>query len=178
MKKKNLPLSKVYQLIEPGPVILLSTVFRGKPNAMTLAWHTMLDFNPPLVGCVVSERNYSFQALMKTKTCVLNIPTRDLSKAVVGCGNTCGRTTDKFARFGLTPRAGKAVEAPLIDECFASLECRVTDTRMARRYNFFVLEVVKAWADLSVKNPPTLHHRGYADFMIAGPTIRLPSKKK
>ena len=178
MKKKILSLSKVYGLIEPGPVMLLTTANAGQPNVMTLAWHTMLDFNPPLVGCVVSERNYSFQALLKTKACVLNIPTRDLGKAVAGCGNTSGRTTDKFTRFGLTPRAAKLVAPPLIDECFASFECKVVDTRMARRYNFFVLEVVKAWADPAVTHPRTLHHRGYADFMVAGPTIKIPSKMK
>mgnify|MGYP001392286604 CR=1 FL=1 len=178
MKKRNLPLSKVYRLIEPGPVVLLTTSDKERPNAMTLAWHTMLDFDPPLVGCVISERNHSFKTLMKNKACVLNIPTKELGKAVAGCGNTSGRTTDKFAAFGLTPKPAALVDAPLIDECFASLECKVVDARMARRYNFFVLEVVKAWLDPACKNPKTLHHRGYADFMVAGPTIRIPSKMK
>ncbi len=173
MSKRNLPLSKVYQLIEPGPVVLLATAdAKGRPNVMTLAWHTMLDFTPPLIGCVVSEQNYSFQALSKTKVCTLNLPTRELGKLVAACGSCSGRTTDKFAAFGIASRPGKLVAAPLIDACFASLECRVVDTRMARRYNFFVLEVVKAWIDPTRKNPKTLHHRGYADFMVSGPTIR------
>ena len=145
MKKRNLPLSKVYRLIEPGPVVLLATADKeGRLNVMTLAWHTMLDFEPPLIGCVVSEQNYSFKALMKTKVCTINIPTRELGKAVAGCGNTSGRDTNKFLSFGLMPKPAGLVAAPLIDECFASLECKVVDTRMARRYNFFVLEVVKA----------------------------------
>lgn len=65
MKKRNLPLSKVYTLIETGPVVLLTTADKGRPNVMTLAWHTMLDFEPPLIGCVVSEQNYSYKALLK-----------------------------------------------------------------------------------------------------------------
>ena len=178
MKKKALVLSKVYRLIEPGPVVLLTTADKGHQNVMTLAWHTMLDFDPPLIGCVVSDQNQSFAALMKTKMCVLNIPTEELGKAVTGCGNTSGRDTDKFAAFGLTPKRATLVLAPLIDECFASFECKVIDTRMARSYNFFVLEVVKAWADPSCKDPKTLHHRGYDAFMVAGPTIKLPSKMK
>ena len=178
MKKRSLALSKVYRLIEPGPVVLLATAEKERPNIMTLAWHTMLDFEPPLIGCVVSERNYSFKALMKTKACTINIPTEELGKAVTGCGNTSGLKTDKFQAFGLTPKPASLVPAPLIDECFASLECKVIDTRMARRYNFFVLEVVKAWLDPTCKDPKTLHHRGYDAFMVAGPTIRLPSKMK
>jgi len=47
-----------------------------------------------------------------------------------------------------------------------------------RTYNFFLLEVVKAWIDPALKNPRTLHHRGHGQFMIAGRVIRLPSRKK
>jgi flavin reductase (DIM6/NTAB) family NADH-FMN oxidoreductase RutF len=50
MGKRILPLSKVYGLIEPGPLMLLATSDKGRANVMTLAWHTMLDFEPPLVG--------------------------------------------------------------------------------------------------------------------------------
>jgi len=176
MGKRILPLSKVYGLIEPGPLMLLATSDMGRPNVMTLAWHTMLDFEPPLVGVVVSEQNHSFKALLKTKVCTLNIPTKDLSRAVVGCGNTSGRDTDKFAAFGLTAKPAQVVDAPLVAECFASFACRVVDTHLARSRNFFILEVVKAWADPSVRDPKTLHHRGYDAFMVAGPTIRLKSK--
>lgn len=178
MKKKNLPLPNVYRHIEPGPVVLVTTSANGHPNVMTLAWHTMLDFTPPLIGIVLSEQNYSFKALSKTKVCVINIPTRKLAKAVTGCGNTSGRDTDKFAAFGLTPLPAKHVEAPLIDECYASLECKVVDTRMVRRYNFFVLEVVKAWIDPACTTPKTIHHRGKGTFMAAGGTFSLPSKMK
>jgi flavin reductase (DIM6/NTAB) family NADH-FMN oxidoreductase RutF len=178
MKKRDLPLSKVYTLIEPGPLVLLTTSAKDRPNVMPLAWHTMMDFEPPLIGIVISEQNFSYQALMKTKVCVLNIPTEALGKTVTACGNISGRDTDKFAAFGLTPKPAKCVAAPLINECFASFECQVVDTRMAGRYNFIVLKVVKAWADPSIKNPKTLHHRGGKDFMVAGPTIQLPSKMK
>jgi len=70
------------------------------------------------------------------------------------------------------------VAAPLVAECFASLECRVVDTTLAGRYCFFVLEVVKAWIDPAVKQPQTLHHRGMGLFMTAGSEIRLASRKK
>ena len=178
MKKRTLPLSRVYGLMEPGPVILLATSRKGKPNVMALSWHTMLEFEPPLIGCVVSNRDYSFDTLRTTKQGVINIPTAELAEKVVACGNSSGRRVDKFARFGLTPLAASSVEAPLIAECYASLECKVVDTRGVNRYGFFVLEVVKAWIDPKVKQPKTLHHRGRGTFMIAGDTIKLPSKMK
>jgi flavin reductase (DIM6/NTAB) family NADH-FMN oxidoreductase RutF len=176
--KRSLPLSKVYALLEPGPVLLLTTSHKGVRNVMTMSWHTMMEFEPPLVGCVVSGNDFSFTALNATRQCVLNIPTVELANPVVGCGNTSGRRVDKFAEFGLTPMAAARVEAPLIKECYASLECRVVDTRLKNRYNFFVLEVVKAWVDPACKQPRTLHHRGFGAFMVAGETIKLPSKMR
>ncbi len=62
----------------------------------------------------------------------------------------------KFRRLGLTPVPASLVSAPLVGECYASLECRVVDTRMVARYGFFVLEVVKAWIDPARRNPRTL----------------------
>ncbi len=178
MAKRAYPLSKVYGLLEPGPVVLLTTQHKGRANVMPMSWHTMMEFEPPLVGCIVSGRNFSFAALTATRQCVLNIPTAELAAQVVGCGNASGRRVDKFERFGLTPVPAATVEAPLIAECYANLECTVADTRLMNRYNFFVLEVKKAWLDPACKAPRTLHHRGRGVFMVAGETITLPSKKK
>lgn len=179
MTKRALALSRVYGLLEPGPVVLVTTARRkGCPNIMTMSWHTMIEFEPPLVGCVVSDRNYTFGLLKATGECVINIPTIELAKKVVGCGNTSGTKTDKFKRFHLTPRPGARVGAPLIDECYANLECRVIDTRMVAKYCFFVLEVLKAWVDPAVESPQTIHHLGRGNFMVAGKKIKLPSRMK
>ena len=178
MAKRSFPLSKVYGLLEPGPVLLLSTAHKGRNNAMALSWHTMMEFEPPLVGCVVSGRDFSFTALKATRECVLNIPAVELAKKVVACGNSSGRSVDKFTAFGLTPEPAALVGAPLIAECYANLECKVVDTRFVNCYNFFVLEVVKAWTNPACKDPRTLHHRGWGAFMVAGETIRLPSTMK
>ncbi len=178
MAKRSYPLAKVYGLLEPGPVVLLTTARKGQRNVMTMSWHTMMEFEPPLVGCVVSGRNHSFDALRATKECAINIPTRKLAKPVAGIGNCSGRSVDKFAKFGLTPIAAAQVEAPLIAECYASLECRVTDTRLVNRYNFFILQVVQAWVDTALKQPQTLHHRGNGVFFAPGEAFRLASAMK
>lgn len=178
MAKKTFPLSKVYRLLEPGPVVLVTTSHKGQANIMTQSWHTMMEFEPPLVGCVISGRNHSFDALTKTKECVLSIPSVELAKQVVGIGNCSGTKVDKFKKFKLTPLPASLVSAPLIAECFANLECKVVDSRMVNKYNFFVLEVVKAWIDPAQKDPRTLHHQGKGVFIVAGDTIKLPSKMK
>ena len=89
-----------------------------------------------------------------------------------------GRDRDKLTAFGLTTTPAARVAAPLIDACFANLECRVADTRLTNRYDFFVLEVLIAWIDPTSKNPRTLHHQGHGHFMVAGDTIHLRSRMK
>src|SRR3990170_2645624 len=172
--KRSFPLSRVYTLLEPGPVVLVTTALKGRANIMTLSWHTMMEFEPPLVGCVMSNRNFSHGMLRSSRGCVINIPTVNLAAKVTGCGNTSGRRVDKFQSFGLTGVPASLVGAPLIAECYANLECRVVDTKFAARYNFFVLEVLKAWIDPARKHPRTIHHMGRGAFMVAGRTIKLP----
>lgn len=177
-RKKSLPLSKVYQLLEPGPVVLVSTSDKERPNIMTMSWHTMIDFEPPIVGCIISNRDYSFNILKKTKECVINIPTVELLDKIIGCGNCSGKKIDKFKKFNLTALPSSFVKAPLINECFANLECKVIDTKMLNKYNLFILEVLKAWTTPSSKPLKTLHHRGNGVFMVAGKEIKTHSKMK
>ena len=174
----NLPLSKVYQLLEPGPVVLLTTAHKGRANVMTMSWHMMVEFEPPLVACVVSSADYSFSALRATRECVIAAPAVELASKVAEVGNCSGRLVDKFATLGLTPRPAAHVKPPLVLECFANLECKVVDTRLVNKFNLFILEVVKAWMDPSQKDPRTIHHHGYGKFVVDGETIKLKSRMR
>jgi len=175
---RHYPLSKVYQTIEPGPVVLLTTAEKGRANVMTMSWHMMVDFEPPLIACIVSDGDYSFAALRATGECVIAIPAVELAPKVVKVGNTSGRDIDKFASFGLTPVPAERVAAPLIAECFINLECRVTDTKLVDKYGLFILEVLKAWTDPKQKHAKTIHHHGYGAFVVDGETIKLKSRMR
>jgi len=179
MDKKAVHLSEVYRLLEPGPVVMVSTVRQGKANAMTMSWHTMIDFEPPLVGCVISDRNYTFEILQETKECVINIPSVEMASKVVGVGNTSGRSVDKFETFQLTPQTGSKVKAPLIRECFSNLECIVVDMHMAKKYNLFILEVLQAWILPTKKKHRTIHHAGKGVFVVDGKVLtRWPNMRQ
>jgi flavin reductase (DIM6/NTAB) family NADH-FMN oxidoreductase RutF len=175
---KSLPLSEAYQLLEPGPVVLLTTARKDRANVMTMSWHMMVEFEPPLVACIVSSANYSHAALRATGEAVIAIPARKLAAKVVKVGNSSGRDLDKFAAFGLTPLPAERVAPPLVAECFANLECKVVDRRMVNRYNLFILEVLKAWVDPAQKEPKTIHHHGYGRFVVDGATIKLKSRMR
>ncbi len=175
---KSLALSKVYQLIEPGPVVLLATARKGKANVMAMSWHMMVEFEPPLIACIVSNANHSFAALRTSGECVIAIPAVRMAGKVVQVGNCSGSEVEKFTRFGLTPLPAKRVGAPLVGECFANLECRVKDSRLVRAYNLFILEVLAAWTDPSQKAPKAIHHRGFGEFAVDGRIFTMKSRMR
>jgi flavin reductase (DIM6/NTAB) family NADH-FMN oxidoreductase RutF len=166
--KKDFPVAEIRRFLEPGPIVLVSSASRGETDIMTMGWHTVMEFTPSLVGCVISDGNHSFELIRQSRECVINIPTVDLAPKAVGIGNSSGRDTDKFTSFELTAVPGTMVKAPLIAECYANFECRVADDRLVERYNFFILEVVRAHVATAPRYPRTIHYRGDGVFMISG----------
>ena len=171
MRRRDHPVDDVRRFLEPGPIVLVSSAWKGKTNIMTMGWHMVMGEEPSLVGCFIWDRNHSFEMIRKSRECVINVPAVDLATTVVSIGNTSGAEIDKFARFGLTAVPARAVKAPLIDECHANFECRLVDSSLINRYSLFVFEVVKGYARTTPTFPKTLHYRGDGLFMIAGPTV-------
>ena len=174
-RKKDFPVSQVRRYLEPGPIVLVSSRWRSKTNIMTMGWHTVMEFTPSLVGCVIAGGNYSFEMIRRSGECVINLPTTALTDKVVRIGNTSGAGIDKFRAFGLGADPAAKVEAPLIRECHASFECRLHDDALVEKYNFFIFEVVKAHVAPSPKHPETLHYTGDGVFMVSGKVIHRRS---
>ena len=162
---RQLKLSKAFTLMEPGPVVLVTTHDGKTNNIMTISWTMVLDFTP-VFAITTGEWNHSFAALRKNRECVIAIPTVDMLDQVVGIGTCSGADTDKFAKFKLTPVQGKVVKAPLIKECLANIECKVVD--IVRRHNIVVLEAVAAYVDSARKEKRTIHAVGDGTFVVDG----------
>jgi flavin reductase (DIM6/NTAB) family NADH-FMN oxidoreductase RutF len=170
-KKRDYPLADIRRHLEPGPIVLVTSAWRGKTNIMTMGWHMMMQFVPALFGCYIWEVNHSFEMIRHAKECVINVPTRELVDQVVGIGNSTGAKIDKFAEFGLTPVVAEKVGAPLIKECYANFECRLSDDGLIESRGLFIWEVVKAHVATSPRSPRTLHYRGDGEFLVAGRPI-------
>jgi flavin reductase (DIM6/NTAB) family NADH-FMN oxidoreductase RutF len=126
-RKKNYPVSEIRRYLEPGPVVLVSSAWKGNTNIMTMGWHMVLEFSPSLVACCISNANHSFEMIRRSQECVINVPTTDLVNEVIGIGDCSGAQVDKFKAFGLTPGPATKVSAPLIKECYANFGCRLAD---------------------------------------------------
>jgi flavin reductase (DIM6/NTAB) family NADH-FMN oxidoreductase RutF len=175
-KKSDFPVDEIRRFIEPGPVILISSSWQGEDNIMTCGWHMVMEYDT--IGCFIWDQDHSREMIRKSKECVINIPTADMARTVVGIGNTTGAEIDKFAEFKLTRVRGERVKAPLIGECHANLECRLADTSLVRKYSLFVFQVVKAQAARTPRTPKMLHYTGEGIFIKSGPSVNLAKRFK
>ena len=162
---ETMQISKAFTLIEPGPVVFVTTNDGKKNNIMTISWTMVVDFTPEF-ALTTGPWNYSFAALRKSKECVIAIPTVDLLDKVVGVGTCSGADTNKFEKFELTPVQGKYVRSPLIKECLANIECKVID--IVEKHNIVVLEGLAAYIDNSRKEKRTVHAVGDGTFVVDG----------
>lgn len=165
---KPLRIGQAFTLLEPGPVVLVTTSSGGRDNIMTISWTMVLDFTP-MYAITTGPWNHSYAALRRSRECVIAVPTVDLIDTVVGVGTCTGARVDKFKRFGLTKVKGRHVAAPLIGECLANIECRVVE--IVGRYNIVVLEGLAAYRDESRKERRTLHAVGDGRFVVDGRRI-------
>jgi flavin reductase (DIM6/NTAB) family NADH-FMN oxidoreductase RutF len=177
-RKAEFPLENIRKFLEPGPIVLVSSRWKGKANIMTMGWQTVMEFTPSLVGCVIAGGNHSFEMIRNSGECVINIPTLDMIDTVVGIGNSTGGKVDKFKKFQLTAEDATKVKAPLIKECYANFECKLVDRQLIRKYNYFIFEVVRALVAEYPKYPKTVHYRGEGIFMVLGKHVDLSRRFK
>ncbi|KAJ5640604.1 hypothetical protein N7528_000229 [Penicillium herquei] len=182
---KPYPASKIYRLIEPGPILLVSTgsLSSKTHNLMTLGFHMMLQHDTPaLINVCLGPWDTSFALLSESRSCVLAIPDVSIATSVVDIGNCSGNEVDKWTKFGFQALPAAKVEAPLVggEGIIANIECVVHDDSMVERYNLWVLKAVRAWVkdgfdgdDVPGRRMRMFHHRGDGTFVVDGEVLDL-----
>lgn len=162
---KEIKKEKALTFIEPGPVVLVTTYDGEKNNVMTISWTMAIDFAQHIV-ITTGPWNHSFETIMRTRECVVCIPNASMIETTVKIGMTSGTDTDKFKTFGLTALPAKYVQAPLIAECMACLECKVVD--YIEKYGFIVLHVERVIKNEQSQDHRMFHAVGDGTFVIDG----------
>ena len=115
----------------------------GKPNVMALAWKTIGElWSIPVITAAVSPSRYSFNLLSEgIQEFTINIPSSNITNAIMITGSSSGRNTDKFKEAGLTIIEGKKTIVPTIKDCSLSYECKIMHIcksgNMASHHLFF-----------------------------------------
>lgn len=74
-QKTDFPLIETRRHLETGPIVLVTSSWRGERNIMTMGWHMMMQFRPALFGCYIWEGNHSHELIRRSRECVINVPT-------------------------------------------------------------------------------------------------------
>jgi flavin reductase (DIM6/NTAB) family NADH-FMN oxidoreductase RutF len=107
-------------------LLLTSADPEGTPNIMTIGWgNPGVTWGRPVFVVLVRPSRFTFGNIEATGEFVVNVPTPQMAEACEHCGTVSGRDHQKFRECGLTPRIGRHVEVPLIEECVLHYECRV-----------------------------------------------------
>ncbi len=97
----------------------------NKANIMTIGWGTMGSiWSRPIFIVLVRPSRYTYSRLEEADEFTVNVPSKELAKAVLHCGTVSGRDHDKFREMNLTETASKEVQVPIIEECQINYECR------------------------------------------------------
>lgn len=130
-----------------GPVVLLTTKWRGVPDVMPVAWSMPISADPPLVGVMVHPSRHSHDMIRWSEEFALNFPGPELLNHVAYFGSVTGRTVDKIEVTKLPTITARKVEAPLLEGCVAWVECGVEDVIRLGDHSLFVGRVLAVSAD-------------------------------
>ena len=115
-------MEKLYRLLYPMKVVLISASHGGKESIMPAAWCFPISMDPPMFGVSIAKKRFTYGLIHESKKFAINIPSPEMKEGIVKCGTTSGRDTDKFAETGWKKEEGK-LGIPLVGECSSSVEC-------------------------------------------------------
>jgi flavin reductase (DIM6/NTAB) family NADH-FMN oxidoreductase RutF len=137
-------------LLAPVPPVLVSCGTVEEPNALTIGWTGIINTIPPMTYISVRPERFSHSIIKESGEFVINLPTKQLVRAVDFCGVRSGKTVKKFEHCGLTAMAASQVSAPIIGESPVSLECKVEQVISLGSHDMFIAKILCIDVDESI----------------------------
>jgi len=150
---------KLSWLLSNGQVLMLtcSNSKKSVNGIITVCWLTPTSHDPLLFTVSVGNGEKDTEAyrvchslINESKELGINVPTPELTEAILKVGTTHSDEVDKFAETGLTPMPGTVINAQMISECFMNIECKVIDQIVTGDHTVFVAKPVAARMDEDV----------------------------
>ena len=165
---RPLALDRFFLEIEEGPVVLVATRHRGVDNVMCLSWLMPLGFSRGDcdVAIMTGPWNRSFDLLVGSRVCTINVPTESLMEPAIRAGSTALADGDKFARLGLEKGQARKIDCPVILGCASYAALRLV--QYLERFSILILRPVEAGIDAKVHRERKFHAIGDGTFVLDG----------
>ena len=160
------------RLLNPGPVVIVTTAWHGMTNAAPMAWVTTLSMDPPRLGVVIHPQRHTADMIRFSEEFALNIPGPSLLKQTHFLASKTGLTENKIEEAGLEVFPAMRIDAPLITGCLAWIECGLRDVLNVGDHNLFVGDVVRVQAlEEAYAGRWLLQERAYSPLTFLGGSV-------
>ena len=130
-----------------APVLLVTSSYRGRHNALPVAYAMVLSIVPPMIGIAIHPSRHSYDVIRKTEEFAINIPTRELLHHVQYLGTLSGVDFDKLELTKLPSFRARKLDTILLEGCVGWIECSVQDAIEMGDHFLIVGRVVAVSAD-------------------------------
>jgi flavin reductase (DIM6/NTAB) family NADH-FMN oxidoreductase RutF len=145
--RRNFDETDARRLMTGAPVLLVTSSYRGRHNALPVAYAMVLSIVPPLIGIAIHPSRYSYDVIRKTEEFAINIPTRELLHHVQYLGTLSGGDFDKLELTNLPSFRARKLDTILLEGCVGWIECSVEDAIEMGDHFLIVGRVVAVSAD-------------------------------
>ncbi len=145
--RRALDVTEALRLLNGGPVVLVTTRWRDQTDVMPAVWTTPLSHSPPLIGLVVHPSRHTHDMIRFSEQFALNFPARDLMNHAQYFGVVSGRDVGKLDLSKLLTFKADKIDAPLIENCIAHIECGLEDALRLGDHTLFVAHPIVAQAE-------------------------------
>lgn len=130
-------------MLYPVPAVMVSCGREGEtPNIITVAWAGTICSDPAMLSISVRPERYSYDIIRETGEFVVNLTSKELTRATDWCGVKSGRDVDKFKEMKLTAAPAVYLKtAPIIAESPVNIECKVKEVLELGSHHMFIAEV-------------------------------------
>jgi len=179
--RKSVDLSIAYRLLNPGPLVLVSSLFNKRAAITPIAWHMPVSDDPPIVALEIWKDHFIHKAILQTGDFVINIPSSYMAETVCKLGSVSGDKVDKFVKYGLDKESAKKIKSPRLKSAIGIMECKVhKDANLLKKYSVILGDVIYAEAEEAIftdrwhpekMGPRIMHHLGGKIFCVSDKVI-------
>lgn len=178
--RKSVPLSMAYRLVNPGPVVLVSSLFNKRAGLTPIAWHMPVSDDPPIIALEIWRGHFIHKAILQTGDFVINIPSDEMAETIRSLGSESGFKIDKFKKYGLAKEKSRKVRSPRLGSAIGILECKLhKDANLLKKYSVVLGDVVCAEAEEDIFKDRWLIERGGPKIMqhLGGKIFSVPERR-
>ena len=145
---EKIKLAKASRLTSPNPVTVVCTEKPdGSTNLATVSWWTYLSFNPNMIAFAMAKTSYSGERVRETGNVIVTIPGAEIADAVMGCGSTTGRNTDKVVKFGIELASVEGSKIQIPAHSRVAIQCHMKEYHETGDHYLYICDVEQVYGN-------------------------------